>query len=290
MHRLAPDSTIFRSIQRHWGKGMLAVAFGSLSTSLTLFLADLLSDKLKRTWEPTYTIVYRTETRAPEALAEDGWDMRSVEQRVLDGTLQRPDVLAYLQSKASLSWLQLWNLNHQVTSAEMRTWSNRQVLAAFRDFVQSRTQGEEVGDIPLGERPPPLNVSAFDVDLLTAGLTETDDTTAALRLTQILYDMVQASAMTEASLLHAPLESSTDPGMTLTVDKNDFVSQKLTAKLRQQMLDPLVLASDALPEWCEHLTTACPVLFPLEARQLFFSCTAFGVSRAIAWIQHKVSP
>lgn len=54
------------------------------------------------------------------------------------------------------------------------------------------------------------------------------------------------------------------------------------------MMDPLVLASDALPVWSEELTQTCPMLFPFEARQLFFSCTAFGVSRAIAWIQEKV--
>jgi E3 ubiquitin-protein ligase HECTD1 len=29
------------------------------------------------------------------------------------------------------------------------------------------------------------------------------------------------------------------------------------------------------------------VLFSLETRQLFFSCTAFGVSRTIAWIQKE---
>eukprot|EP00730_Choanoeca_flexa_P004372 TRINITY_DN11674_c6_g1_i3.p1 TRINITY_DN11674_c6_g1~~TRINITY_DN11674_c6_g1_i3.p1 ORF type:complete len:1693 (+),score=518.61 TRINITY_DN11674_c6_g1_i3:500-5080(+) len=268
MHRLAPESTIFRSIQRHWGK-------------------ETTNDKLKRTWEPTYTIVYRTETRAPEVLAEDGWDLRSVEQRLMDNTLQCADVLAYLQSKASLSWLQLWNLNHQVTSVEMRSWSARQVLAAFRDFLQSRTQGEEVTDAGLGERPPPLNISAFDAELVAAGLEEKDDTSTALRLTQILYDMVQASAMEESSLRHPSTLNEDDAALQLTVDKTDFVSQKLTTKLKQQMLDPLVLASEALPEWCENLSTACPVLFPLEARQLFFSCTAFGVSRAIAWIQTK---
>lgn len=29
----------------------------------------------------------------------------------------------------------------------------------------------------------------------------------------------------------------------------------------------------------------CPFLFPFETRQLFFGCTAFGVSRTIVWLQ-----
>lgn len=79
------------------------------------------------------------------------------------------------------------------------------------------------------------------------------------------------------------------PGLPpLQAVAEDFMSGKLTTKLKQQLSDPLVLASDSLPTWCMQLVTVCPALFPLEARQLFFSCTAFGVSRAIAWIQSKV--
>lgn len=77
------------------------------------------------------------------------------------------------------------------------------------------------------------------------------------------------------------------PTVAESLSENDFISQKLTTKLKKQMLDPLVLASNALPSWCEDLTSSCPVLFPFEARQLFFSCTAFGVSRTIAWIQNQ---
>ena len=43
--------------------------------------------------------------------------------------------------------------------------------------------------------------------------------------------------------------------------------------------DPLVLASNALPDWCEKLTKWCPMLFAVDTRQLYFTCTAFGSSR-----------
>lgn len=43
--------------------------------------------------------------------------------------------------------------------------------------------------------------------------------------------------------------------------------------------DPLVLASNALPGWCESMTKWCPMLFTFDTRQLYFTCTAFGTSR-----------
>lgn len=43
--------------------------------------------------------------------------------------------------------------------------------------------------------------------------------------------------------------------------------------------EPLALASGALPDWCEQLTSKCPFLIPFETRQLYFTCTAFGASR-----------
>uniref|UniRef100_A0A3Q2X7C6 E3 ubiquitin-protein ligase n=1 Tax=Hippocampus comes TaxID=109280 RepID=A0A3Q2X7C6_HIPCM len=60
----------------------------------------------------------------------------------------------------------------------------------------------------------------------------------------------------------------------------EFTSKKITTKILQQIEEPLALASGALPDWCERLTSKCPFLIPFETRQLFFTCTAFGRSRA----------
>lgn len=56
----------------------------------------------------------------------------------------------------------------------------------------------------------------------------------------------------------------------------------------RQMSDYLAVASGALPDWCETLTTITPVLFPFEARQTYFTATAFGLSRSAHWIQTRV--
>nr|XP_049465855.1 E3 ubiquitin-protein ligase Ufd4 isoform X1 [Anopheles coluzzii]XP_049465856.1 E3 ubiquitin-protein ligase Ufd4 isoform X1 [Anopheles coluzzii]XP_049465858.1 E3 ubiquitin-protein ligase Ufd4 isoform X1 [Anopheles coluzzii] len=66
-----------------------------------------------------------------------------------------------------------------------------------------------------------------------------------------------------------------------------FMSKKITNKLQQQIQDPLVLSSGSLPKWCEEYNQTCPFLFPFETRQLYFSCTAFGASRSIVWLQSQ---
>lgn len=45
-----------------------------------------------------------------------------------------------------------------------------------------------------------------------------------------------------------------------------------------------MLASNALPDWCEQLTKACPMLFSVDTRQLYFTCTAFGTSRYVVLV------
>ncbi|KAJ0175593.1 hypothetical protein K1T71_008752 [Dendrolimus kikuchii] len=64
-----------------------------------------------------------------------------------------------------------------------------------------------------------------------------------------------------------------------------FFSTKLTNKLHHQLQEPLTLAAGATPTWCHQLNDWCPFLFPLETRQMFFACTAFGTSRTIVWLQ-----
>lgn len=102
-------------------------------------------------------------------------------------------------------------------------------------------------------------------------------------------NIVDGPASTIVSLLRVlgDLTVRRDAG-ALSLAHDDFVSHKLAGKLRAQTVDPLLLASRALPPWAEQLLHDCPALFPFEARQQLFSCTAFGVSRAVHWVQHKL--
>ena len=65
----------------------------------------------------------------------------------------------------------------------------------------------------------------------------------------------------------------------IDVPEEAFISRKLTEKLKEQVEVPLAMACDACPEWCERLTTRYSMLFPLDARRLFVSNTAFGSNR-----------
>eukprot|EP00041_Stephanoeca_diplocostata_P036623 m.1344514 g.1344514 ORF g.1344514 m.1344514 type:complete len:2563 (-) comp24902_c1_seq2:195-7883(-) len=118
---------------------------------------------------------------------------------------------------------------------------------------------------------------------------EDGDTVKIISMVDSAVDNMQAHTLPagDTSTAIESKETMSTDSPTESLSEENFISQKLTTKLKKQMLDPLVLASNALPSWCEDLTSSCPVLFPFEARQLFFSCTAFGVSRTIAWIQNQ---
>lgn len=100
-----------------------------------------------------------------------------------------------------------------------------------------------------------------------------------LQLLQRLYAIAMEQDTTSNKFENMDLQ--------LNVSVDEFVSKKATNKLEQQTKDPLVLASNSLPDWCESITKWCPMLFPFESRKLYFTCTAFGTSRAIVWLQSK---
>ncbi|KAL6425301.1 hypothetical protein ACFW04_009489 [Cataglyphis niger] len=81
------------------------------------------------------------------------------------------------------------------------------------------------------------------------------------------------------------LEQEESNDTTYWLHPDDFTSKKITNKIVQQIQDPLALAAGALPNWCEELARSCPFLLPFETRRLYFSCTAFGASRSIVWLQ-----
>jgi E3 ubiquitin-protein ligase HECTD1 len=89
--------------------------------------------------------------------------------------------------------------------------------------------------------------------------------------------------------------NSIDHALKVSVDEEEkkfashelYMSKKITNKLLQQIQDPLVLASNSLPTWCEDFNQSCPFLFPFDTRQVYFNCTAFGASRSIVWLQSQ---
>ncbi|XAR69030.1 Ubiquitin--protein ligase [Bertholletia excelsa] len=64
------------------------------------------------------------------------------------------------------------------------------------------------------------------------------------------------------------------------VPQNEFVSNKLTEKLEQQLRDPLALSTGGMPLWCSQLMTSCPYLFAFEVRCKYFRLAAFGQLQA----------
>lgn len=89
------------------------------------------------------------------------------------------------------------------------------------------------------------------------------------------------------ALLRRLIHERSATALDTALYKAEFTSEKLNNKLVQQLQDPLVLASRSLPDWCRRLLHAYQFLFPFETRQLYFTTTAFGVSRSIVWLQSK---
>lgn len=95
----------------------------------------------------------------------------------------------------------------------------------------------------------------------------------------VLQLLSQLNTLNLSAIKHGEQETTLAP--------DQFMSKKVTNKLQQQIQDPLVLASNSLPSWCENFNQSCSFLFPFETRQVYFNCTAFGASRSIVWLQSQ---
>lgn len=64
---------------------------------------------------------------------------------------------------------------------------------------------------------------------------------------------------------------------------------KLSEQLRDQLADPLSIATRCFPQWCLALPRLMSFLFKTKDRQVHMRCTSLGVSRAVAWLQDEVT-
>ncbi|KAM9294000.1 E3 ubiquitin-protein ligase HECTD1 isoform 1-T1 [Gastrophryne carolinensis] len=183
----------------------------------------LKSDKLRRIWEPTYTIMYR--------------EMKDSDKQKESGRMD------FCENGTKSA----------VISATLSTLQSADILSHCREQPQAKAGSGQ------------NSCGVEDV----------------LQLLRILY--IVAS---DPYSVRTPQEDD-DEMLLFSVPQEEFTSKKITTKILQQIEEPLALASGALPDWCEQLTSKCPFLIPFETRQLYFTCTAFGASRAIVWLQNR---
>lgn len=65
-----------------------------------------------------------------------------------------------------------------------------------------------------------------------------------------------------------------------------YVNGPLSAKLAQQLDEPLVLASECLPTWARTLPVRYPCIFPFETRLKYMQHTALGFARLMHQYRH----
>lgn len=80
---------------------------------------------------------------------------------------------------------------------------------------------------------------------------------------------------------------------TRTAAENSYrsiwLSDKLSERLTQQLADPLMVVSKALPRWCDLLLKSAPHMFPFQLRKRYFYLTAFGVSHSVyTFLRHEM--
>lgn len=72
------------------------------------------------------------------------------------------------------------------------------------------------------------------------------------------------------------------------IGRQEFVSNKLTAKVSRQLQEQAVITNGHLPHWLIQLANICPFLLPFENRLLLFCATALDRDRAVQRIQDLV--
>ncbi|KAJ8391415.1 hypothetical protein AAFF_G00090450 [Aldrovandia affinis] len=242
------------------------------------------SDKLRRVWEPTYTIMYR-EMKDSDKEKESGkmgcWSVEHVEQYLGTDELPKNDLITYMQKNADSSFLRHWKLTG--TNKSIRKNRNcSQLIAAYKDFCEHgcRSAGSSPGSLTTAQSCDILSAVREPAQAKAGTGQSACGMEDVLQLLRILF-IIGGDPHSGRSL-----QEEVDD-LQFNASPEEFTSKKVTTKILQQIEEPLALASGALPDWCEQLTSKCPFLIPFETRQLYFTCTAFGASRAIVWLQNR---
>lgn len=149
-------------------------------------------------------------------------------------------------------------------SSQRQVWSNVHSIG----FKKVSGPPPEAGELTAAASTSEVGASG-----LPLSLDQNPTTAVILRLLHILHG------------INAALDEVVGEGSTMNRVNVEplaqFVNTKLTAKMNRQLEEPLIVASNSLPNWSEDLARLYPFLFPFETRHLFLQSTSFGYSRSI---------
>ncbi|KAK2190392.1 hypothetical protein NP493_82g04009 [Ridgeia piscesae] len=168
----------------------------------------------------------------------------------------------------------IWEPTYVITYRELKPEKSDNNMELIQSRKLSRSSSDSEHQVSIVQRH-----ILCEADAPKSTEPEACSVNDVLQLLQLLYAISRDGAI-ENNLIRGEMAH-------LNIPVEEFFSKKITNKIIQQIQDPLVLASNSTPAWCEQLTMWCPMLFPFETRQLYFSSTAFGASRAIVWLQNK---
>uniref|UniRef100_A0AAV2JG34 E3 ubiquitin-protein ligase n=1 Tax=Knipowitschia caucasica TaxID=637954 RepID=A0AAV2JG34_KNICA len=174
----------------------------------------------------------------------------------------------------------IWEPTYTIMYRELKDW-DKEKESCKMDFCEQSRSGGLSPSIP---HPHSCEILGGAREMAQAKAGSTQNACGVedvLQLLRILY-IIGGDAAINTRTLQEDVEE-----LQFNASPEEFTSKKVTTKILQQIEEPLALASGALPEWCEQLTSKCPFLIPFETRQLYFTCTAFGASRAIVWLQNR---
>ncbi|KAH9172968.1 hypothetical protein EDB89DRAFT_1961917 [Lactarius sanguifluus] len=130
--------------------------------------------------------------------------------------------------------------------------------------------------------------SALPPHLLWQGVSETSEPVARSRsptpsLSSLPEDAPHAKILRLLRVLHKlnVVEAERQYHPNRSLPESAFVNNKLSAKLTRQLEEPMIVASQCLPDWALDLPQHFPFLFPFATRYNFLQSTSFGYARLI---------
>ncbi len=136
--------------------------------------------------------------------------------------------------------------------------------------------------------PPPLQSTLAaqtegdqdDQIVLPTSLNAHPVTSTILSLLRILHELNASIDDVRETLGRAGVKLYAEPLAS-------FINTKLTAKMNRQLEEPLIVASNCIPDWATDLSRTFPFLFPFETRHLFLQSTSFGYARSMVRWQNN---